>query len=343
MPDWEQCAGNDEALPVTQHNEYVPQRNQRRRSLSLSGPHGSVYPAIDPQPLYDSQAYSGKVVLVTGASRGIGQEIALQYARAGAALAIVARSEEALGEAKCAILEAVPSAEVLVIVADVRDTQSAERAVQALLARFGSLDILVANAGVISPIHQSPCCTLPLLFWKVTYFSFCTYQSYTRRTRMRGGIRLRLMSAGCSISSGAPRVSLITEISFAAEVVPSFSAAVLALEQSHGYFVAISSVGAQVRNPGTSDASMSKHVVNRLIEFIALGSSYPFCVGNHSLIPCAAQNTPACVRLCSRLASSARDCSLRLELESPLIQSRFPRQRHSISHLGARTGFPEGS
>ena len=55
------------------------------------------------------------------------------------------------------------------------------------------------------------------------------------------------------------------------------SAAATALEQSHGYYVAISSVGAQVRNPGTSDASMSKHAVNRLIEFITLGPLFfPF-------------------------------------------------------------------
>ena len=52
---------------------------------------------------------------------------------------------------------------------------------------------------------------------------------------------------------------------------PLASAAAAALEQSHGYYVAISSVGAQVRNPGTSDANMSKHAVNRLIEFIVLG------------------------------------------------------------------------
>ena len=79
----------------------------------------------------------------------------MQYARAGAALAIAARSEEALGETKRAILAAVPSAEVLVLIVDVRDAQSAERAVQALLARFWRLDILVANAGAITPIEQS--------------------------------------------------------------------------------------------------------------------------------------------------------------------------------------------
>ena len=165
MPDLEQYEGNDEVLPVTYHSECV-----------LTSPHltsqtpteqfipRSVYPAIDPEPLYASQAYNGKVVLVTGASRGIGQEISLQYARAGATLAIAARSEEALGESKRAILEAVPSAEVLVLVVDVRESASAEKAVQALLARFGKLDILIANAGAISPFDQST--------WMVFIFFF---------------------------------------------------------------------------------------------------------------------------------------------------------------------------
>jgi len=210
MPDWEACEGNDEALPVTHHND--------------------VYPAIDPQPLYAAQTYRGKVVLVTGASRGIGQEISLQYARAGATLAITARTEDALGETKRAILDAVPGTEVLVLVADVRDAQSAERAVQTLLARFGKLDIVVANAGAITPIAQKLHQKDPDAWWN------------TFEVNVRG-------------------------------VFNFFRAAATALEQSRGYYVAISSVGAQVRNPGTSDASMSKHAVNRLIEFITL--EYP--------------------------------------------------------------------
>ncbi|KAN0132192.1 NAD(P)-binding protein [Lactarius tabidus] len=210
MPDWEQCEGNDEALPVTHHND--------------------VYPAIDPEPLYAAQAYSGKVVLVTGASRGIGQEISLQYARAGAALAIAARSEEALGETKRVILAAVPSAEVLVLVVDVRDASSAERAVQALLARFGRLDILVANAGAISPFDQTMHQKDPEVWWN------------TFEVNIRGAFNF-------------------------------FRAAATALEQSRGYYVAISSIGAQVRIPGISDMNISKHALNRLIEFIVL--EYP--------------------------------------------------------------------
>ena len=53
----------------------------------------------------------------------------------------------------------------------------------------------------------------------------------------------------------------------------SYSAAATALEQSRGYCVAIS--GILVRAPGTSDANVSKHALNRLVEYITLGS---FCM-----------------------------------------------------------------
>lgn len=156
MPYWDGQDGNDEALPVTHHNGYVlPNVDHHDGDTTLNVQNRSVYPAIDPRPLYAAQAYEGKVVLVTGASRGIGQEVSLQYARAGATLAIVARSEESLTETKDAILAAVPSTEVLVLAADVRDALSAELAVQAVLARFGRLDILISNAGAISQLAQS--------------------------------------------------------------------------------------------------------------------------------------------------------------------------------------------
>ena len=115
----------------------------------------SIYPTIDPEPLYASRFYSGKVVLVTGASRGIGRETALQYARAGASVAIVARSREALDETRDLIVAAVPDADVLVLTADVRDVEGVRSAVQDVLQHFGKLDILIANAGVITSF--TPC------------------------------------------------------------------------------------------------------------------------------------------------------------------------------------------
>ena len=125
----------------------------------------SVYPAIDPEPLYAARSYSGKVVLVTGASRGIGRETALQYARAGASVAIVARTEDALDETRDMIVAAVPGADVLVLTADVRDVEGVRDTMESVLRHFGKLDILIANAGAITlftPREDRPQTTYPL-------------------------------------------------------------------------------------------------------------------------------------------------------------------------------------
>ncbi len=100
--------------------------------------------------MYAAQSYNGKVVLVTGASRGIGRETALQYARAGASVAIVARTGDGLIETKEIIVAAVPGADVLICTADVRDVESVRNAVDGVLGHFGKLDILIANAGAIT-------------------------------------------------------------------------------------------------------------------------------------------------------------------------------------------------
>jgi hypothetical protein len=119
------------------------------------------------------------------------------------------------------------------------------------------------------------------------------------------------------------------------------TAAATALEESRGYCVAISSIGAQIRNPGSSDANMSKHAMNRLIEFIVLGS---FCFIDMTcrLIRCGMQTIPECARLRLRPGSSARVWPLTLELGCPSIHPRFPRRQPSISRPGARIGFLEG-
>jgi NAD(P)-dependent dehydrogenase (short-subunit alcohol dehydrogenase family) len=90
--------------------------------------------------------------LITGASRGIGLQTAIFYARAGACLTIVARKQETLDASKDKILREQPSAQVLTFPADVRDVKKAEEAVAATVAHFGRLDILVANAAIIRPM-----------------------------------------------------------------------------------------------------------------------------------------------------------------------------------------------
>ncbi len=95
----------------------------------------------------------GKLVLITGASKGLGRQLAIDYAREGAAgLAIVARNEEALNEVASRVREVAPEARVLPIGADLARQEEIERVVATTLSEFGGrLDVLVNNASVIGP------------------------------------------------------------------------------------------------------------------------------------------------------------------------------------------------
>ncbi|KAJ3964035.1 hypothetical protein EV361DRAFT_874333, partial [Lentinula raphanica] len=121
------------------------------KNLPVTNRH-DVYPAISPEPYFSgaSTAFRGRVVVVVGASKGIGLSISSFYARAGAKLAIVSRSERSLAEAKEYIIsKAVPSKpQVLTLVADASDTKAVEDAVNQVIESYGGLDIVVANAGV---------------------------------------------------------------------------------------------------------------------------------------------------------------------------------------------------
>jgi NADP-dependent 3-hydroxy acid dehydrogenase YdfG len=90
---------------------------------------------------------AGKVALVTGASSGIGEGIALGLAQAGAAVALCARRVDRL-TALAAQIEAA-GGRALVIAGDVVDAEFAAAAVQQAIAYFGQLDILVNSAGII--------------------------------------------------------------------------------------------------------------------------------------------------------------------------------------------------
>jgi NAD(P)-dependent dehydrogenase (short-subunit alcohol dehydrogenase family) len=96
---------------------------------------------------------TGKHALITGASRGLGRQLALDFARAGAAgLALVARDADALGEVRARVREAAPQTRVVVIAADLAREEDVERAVATALHEFGGrLDVLVNNASALGP------------------------------------------------------------------------------------------------------------------------------------------------------------------------------------------------
>ncbi len=96
---------------------------------------------------------NGRRILLTGASKGIGRALAEQLSQAGARLALMARSEDALQEL-CQQLSK-DGAECLPIVGDVTSDEDRQRALSSIQEQWGGLDILINNAGVASWGHFS--------------------------------------------------------------------------------------------------------------------------------------------------------------------------------------------
>jgi NAD(P)-dependent dehydrogenase (short-subunit alcohol dehydrogenase family) len=97
---------------------------------------------------------SGTTCLVTGATSGIGKETALRLALLGATVVIVARDATRGAAAGAEITGRVPLAQVEVMTADLSSLAQVRRLAREVLGRHDRLDVLVNNAGVISPRRQ---------------------------------------------------------------------------------------------------------------------------------------------------------------------------------------------
>ena len=97
----------------------------------------------------DNVTLGDKVTLITGASQGLGRALALAFAEEGARVVVNARSDESVrpvaGEVEGA------GAEVLAVAADVSREAEVERLVRETVERFGRIDVLVNNAGLLGP------------------------------------------------------------------------------------------------------------------------------------------------------------------------------------------------
>src|ERR1700733_3936499 len=91
---------------------------------------------------------SGRAVVVTGATRGLGRLLVTAFARSGARLGLVARSEEQLLKTAAAL-----PGEPLVVPGDFRDEVFNQRVARTVADQYSGLDVWIANAGV-SPVMQ---------------------------------------------------------------------------------------------------------------------------------------------------------------------------------------------
>jgi NAD(P)-dependent dehydrogenase (short-subunit alcohol dehydrogenase family) len=100
---------------------------------------------------------SGRVALITGASRGLGAAVAVELGRLGAHVVITARTQGGLEDTDDAVREAGGTATLLPL--DLREPEKVEAIAPSIVARFGRLDILVHAAGVLgllTPVSHAP-------------------------------------------------------------------------------------------------------------------------------------------------------------------------------------------
>jgi len=137
-----------------------------------------------------ADAFRDQVVIVTGASAGIGKALALQLARQGARVAVAARRTERLEQiaADCRAL----GAEALVVPTDVADEAQCKALVEKTVAAFGRLDMLINNAGlaVIARLEDYSDLSLFQHVMDVNFYGtvYCTYYALPHLKHTRGRI-----------------------------------------------------------------------------------------------------------------------------------------------------------
>ena len=123
--------------------------DQQKRALTYDAVGAGVLLAAQMWRRRNPYDFAGKSVVITGGSRGLGLVLARELADQGARLTLVARDEEELQRAMEDIQTRQPFAEVLPAPADVRIRSQADRAVAMAFERFGAVDVLINNAGII--------------------------------------------------------------------------------------------------------------------------------------------------------------------------------------------------
>jgi len=144
---------------------------------------------------------AGKVVLITGGSRGLGLALARGFAREGARLILCARDQRELEAAQVDLAKL--TSDVLVVPCDVTDCEQVDILVEAAIRQFGRIDVLVNNAGVIQvgPLQtltlQDFDSAMEVIFWGTVY---TTLAVLPRMLEQGAGRIVNITSVGGKVS-----------------------------------------------------------------------------------------------------------------------------------------------
>jgi NAD(P)-dependent dehydrogenase (short-subunit alcohol dehydrogenase family) len=100
--------------------------------------------------LSKAPSQQGKIALVTGANNGLGYETALGFAKLGAKVILACRNNEKAEEAKRGILAKVPTAELDILLIDLKNLGSVRSFAEEFKGKYAQLDLLVLNAGIMA-------------------------------------------------------------------------------------------------------------------------------------------------------------------------------------------------
>jgi short-subunit dehydrogenase len=147
------------------------------------------------------ESLAGRVVLITGGSRGLGLALAEEFAGQGARLVICARDQRELETARARL--AAQGAEVLAVTCDVSVQDDVQSLVNEATARFGRIDVLVNNAGVIQvgPLEAQTLMdfqeAMDVMFWGMVYPTLAVLPQMKQRG---GGHIANITSIGGKVS-----------------------------------------------------------------------------------------------------------------------------------------------
>lgn len=145
--------------------------------------------------------FSGKVAFITGGSRGLGLQLAREFARAGCQIAVCARDEDELARAAADLRN--NGASVFSVSCDVADRGQMEQAIADATGHFGRIDVLVNNAGIIQagPVDEMTVAdfeeAMGVMFWGTVYATLAVLPQMRER---RSGTIVNITSVGGKIA-----------------------------------------------------------------------------------------------------------------------------------------------